>query len=197
MAEMHRSIRLVLYRVKSGPQDGMSGKTAREIDAEAAYWAARVDRGVLTPDQNQALQAWLAADPRALGAYGRMRAVALATLRARALGPDFNPADFAIVQSRRTLLKTGTAIAATLLVGSAGAWEVLRSRGRYSTSKGETKVVALKDGSVVTLNTDTEIAVEFGDTLRSVELVKGEALFDVSKNRLRPFVVSAGDTSVR
>lgn len=175
----------------------MSAKTAREIDAEAADWAARVDRGVLEPDDERAFQAWLEADPRALGAYGRMRAVALETLRARALGPDFNPADFTHSQTRRVLLKAGSAIAATLLVGSLGAYQVLRTRGRYQTRKGETKVVALKDGSVVTLNTDTEIQVGFTEGIRSVELVKGEALFDVAKNRTRPFVVAAGDTSVR
>ena len=33
--------------------------------------------------------------------------------------------------------------------------------------------------------------------MRSVELVHGEALFDVAKNRTLPFVVAAGDTSVR
>lgn len=176
----------------------MPDKTAREIDAEAADWAARVDRGVLSPDEDRAFQAWVAADPRALGAYGRMRAVALETLRARALGTDFNPADFGhAAPSRRMLLKTGSAIAATLLAGSLGAWEVMRTRGRYSTQKGETKVVALKDGSVVTLNTDTEIHVAFSDGERAVELVKGEALFDVAKNKSRPFVVAAGDTSVR
>lgn len=175
----------------------MSGKTAREIDAEAADWAARVDRGVLSPDEDRAFQAWVEDDPRALGAYGRMRAVALETLRARALGPDFNAADFNRIPSRRTLLKVGSAIAATLLVGSVGAWQVMRTRGRYRTQKGESKVVALQDGSVVTLNTDTEIAVGFSGSLRAVELVKGEALFDVARNKARPFVVAAGDTSVR
>ena len=175
----------------------MSGKTAREIDAEAADWAARVDRGVLSPEQELAFEGWLAQDPRALGAYGRMRAVALETLRAQALGPDFNAADFHARPSRRVLLQAGTAIAATLLVGSVGAYEVLHNRGRYQTRKGETKVVALQDGSVVTLNTDTEIQVGFSDKTRAVELVRGEALFDVAKNKTRPFVVAAGDTSVR
>ena len=175
----------------------MSGKTAREIDAEAADWVARVDRGTLAAEQEQAFQAWISGDPRCLGAYGRMRAVALATERARALGPDFNPAQFTPPESRRTVLRAAGAIAATLLVGSAGGWRLLHNRGRYRTQKGETKVVALKDGSVVTLNTDTEIAVNFSDKLRGVELVRGEALFDVAKNKARPFVVAAGDTSVR
>jgi transmembrane sensor len=94
------------------------------------------------------------------------------------------------------LLGAAGAIAASALV-AAGTWQVLRHRGRFATGKGETRVVALKDGSVVTLNTTSEIQVNFSDALRSVELIGGEALFDVAKNKTRPFVVSAGDTDVR
>ena len=95
------------------------------------------------------------------------------------------------------MLQLGGASAACALVGVGGTWEVLRHRGRFVTGKGETKVVALKDGSVVTLNTASEIHVNYSETLRSVELIQGEALFDVAKNKTRPFVVTAGDTNVR
>jgi transmembrane sensor len=175
----------------------MSAKTAQQIDAEAAQWAARIDRGELTPEQDAQFKAWLAEDVRALGAYGRMRALALTSERARALGPDFDPAAFTPAPARRTMLKWGTAIAATALIGVGTSWQWLRLRGRFATGKGETKVVALKDGSVVTLNTASEIQVSYTDSLRSVELVQGEALFDVAKNKSRPFVVTAGDTNVR
>jgi transmembrane sensor len=175
----------------------MSRKTAREIDAEAADWTACADRGPLSAEQEQAFQVWAAQDARCLGAFGRMRALALSTERARALGPDFNPADFAPSRSRRDVLRVGSAIAATALVGAIGGWQLLSRQGRFRTGKGEVKVVALQDGSVVTLNTASEIRVRFSDRLRSVELVRGEALFDVAKNRARPFVVAAGDTRVR
>jgi transmembrane sensor len=94
-------------------------------------------------------------------------------------------------------MQAGGAIAAAALIGAGGAWQLLRHRGRFITGKGETKVVALQDGSVVTLNTASEIQVDYSDTVRAVELVRGEALFDVAKNKARPFVVAAGDTSVR
>ncbi|HEY0265374.1 MAG TPA: FecR domain-containing protein [Rhizomicrobium sp.] len=180
----------------------MSGKTAHEIDAEAAGWAARIDRGAFSPGEERAFQAWLAGDVRTLGAYGRMRALALSTERARALGPAFDPADFVSVRpsavpSRRTLLQAGGGIAAAMLVGLAATWEMRRRGTSFSTGKGETKVVALKDRSVVTLNTDSEIVVRFSGAQRGIELVRGEALFDVAKNPARPFVVAAGDTSVR
>jgi transmembrane sensor len=177
----------------------MTKKTAHQIDAEAAGWAARIDRDPLEPATEQDFQAWLAKDVRCAGAFARMRALALSTERARALGPDFDPSAFgpAPFLARRTALKLGGAVAASALIAVTGAWQILRHRGRFSTGKGETKVVALKDGSVVTLNTASEIEVDYSDTLRAVELIRGEALFDVAKNKAQPFVVAAGDTNVR
>jgi transmembrane sensor len=177
----------------------MTKKTAHQIDAEAAGWAARIDRGPLEPGAERAFQAWLQEDARCAGAFARVRALALSTERARALGPDFDPSAFgpAPFLARRTALKLAGAIAASALIAVTGAWQVLSHRGRFSTGKGETKVVALKDGSVVTLNTASEIKVDYSDTLRAVELIRGEALFDVAKNKARPFVVAAGDTNVR
>ena len=181
----------------------MSKKTAHQIDCEAADWAARIDRDPLTPEQERAFQDWLHADVRSAGAFCRMRAVALTTERARALGPDFDPAAFEPAAeiippvARRRMLQVGGAIAASALIGVGGTWQLLRHRGRFSTGKGETKVVALKDGSVVTLNTASEKLVTYSDDQRGVELIRGEALFDVAKNKARAFVVGAGDTSVR
>jgi transmembrane sensor len=176
-----------------------SHRSAQQIDTEAAEWAARMDRGPLQPEQEKLFQAWLDEDRRCMGAYGRMQAIALTSERARALGPDFNPAAFTppAIFPRRRVLQWGGAVAATLLFGVGGAFEMLRYRGRFATGKGETKVVALKDGSVVTLNTASEIQVNYGEAMRSVELVQGEALFDVAKDKTRPFVVTAGDTNVR
>lgn len=182
----------------------MAAKTAHQIDAEAADWAARLDRGPLSADEETALQGWLDGDPRALGAFARVRALALASERARALGPDFDPASFEAAADldskhipRRRIVQAGGAIAAVALIGAGGAWQFLRHRGRFITGKGETKVVALQDGSVVTLNTASEIQVRYSKAVRAVELVHGEALFDVAKNKARPFVVAAGDTNVR
>jgi transmembrane sensor len=177
----------------------MTKKTARQIDAEAAGWAARIDRGPFEPAEEGMFQVWLHQDARCAGAYARMRALALSTERARALGPDFEPAAFAPVpfMARRTVLRLGGGLAAAGLIAVTGTWAALRYRGRFSTGKGETKVIALKDGSVVTLNTASEIQVNYSDTARAVELISGEALFDVARNKARPFVVAAGDTSVR
>jgi transmembrane sensor len=57
--------------------------------------------------------------------------------------------------------------------------------------------VVLTDGSVVFLNTDSQMSVQFSTEARNINLLRGEALFDVAKDKQRPFVVSAGDTRVR
>jgi transmembrane sensor len=57
--------------------------------------------------------------------------------------------------------------------------------------------VTLDDGSVVTLNTETKLRVRFRADSRALELIRGEALFDVAHDAQRPFLVSAGDSRVR
>lgn len=176
-------------------------ETALQIDAAAADWAVRADRG-LSADEAQALDAWLAADPRRVGAYGRMRAVSLHTERARALGSGYDPARFSVAveqpaASRRRLFFVGGGLAAAVLATMAvGLGERLWS-GRYITRRGEIKVVPLDDGSSIALNTDTQLRVSYTAARREVRLTGGEAQFDVAKDPSRPFVVIAGMTQVR
>src|SRR3954470_3626485 len=109
MAEMTPLKRLVRHWENSGFASVTAGKTAHQIDAEAADWAARLDRGPLAAEQEAQFQGWLGADVRCPGAFGRIRAVALSTERARALGPDFDPAVFEPAPARRHVLQIGAA----------------------------------------------------------------------------------------
>lgn len=61
----------------------------------------------------------------------------------------------------------------------------------YETRIGEQRVVALEDGSTVTLNTATHLQVRYSRKSRSVELIGGEALFTVHPDTHRPFIVLA------
>lgn len=69
--------------------------------------------------------------------------------------------------------------------------------GLYTTGFGEQRILMLADGSVVTLNTESQMRVTFSDHVRSIALLKGEALFHVAHDTQRPFLVSAADTTVR
>lgn len=65
----------------------------------------------------------------------------------------------------------------------------------FSTGVGERKVVSLPDGSEVTLNARTSLRVDenaYGRFAREVELLTGEAFFEVAKDSSRAFIVQAG-----
>lgn len=68
---------------------------------------------------------------------------------------------------------------------------------RYASAAGERQHLTLPDGSEVTLNTRTAAEVEWHLRSRQVHLVDGEALFDVTHSAWRPFLVRAGETTVR
>jgi transmembrane sensor len=75
-------------------------------------------------------------------------------------------------------------------------WHVKRFP-TYSTDIGERRSLTLADGSTVDLNARSSIRIEFSNAERRVELLQGQALFQVAKDKHRPFIVRTADTSVR
>jgi len=69
--------------------------------------------------------------------------------------------------------------------------------GLYSTTVGQQKSMELPDGSVIQLNTDSQIKVGYNKEYRAIRIMQGEVHFDVSKNSERPFLVRAGSGTVR
>ncbi len=67
----------------------------------------------------------------------------------------------------------------------------------HKTDFGEQRSIALDDGSIVVLNTLSEIAVHYDAGARRVELMAGEALFDVANDPGRPFVVETAGVALR
>jgi transmembrane sensor len=103
--------------------------------------------------------------------------------------------------SARSRLRRALAVAASvgfLLVAAA----IFNSRTdyftaeHYTTKVGGLNNVPLADGSNVTLNTDSSIRVALAHDERRIRLEKGEAFFEVAKDRTKPFVVYAGDKRV-
>ena len=65
----------------------------------------------------------------------------------------------------------------------------------YETQLGEHLYLTMSDGSKITLGALTKVSTQYTPTRRIVRLEGGEALFNVAKNRHRPFtVVAAGGT---
>lgn len=67
----------------------------------------------------------------------------------------------------------------------------------YSTTVGEQRAIRLQDGSILHLNTDSRVVVDYTAHARNLRLVKGEVLFTVEPDPARPFTVEAGATIVR
>ncbi len=67
----------------------------------------------------------------------------------------------------------------------------------FKTGRGALQGLTLSDGTSVTLNTDTEVQVQMGRDARTVQLLKGEALFRVAHDSRHPFLVSVDNLVIR
>ncbi|MCK0127556.1 FecR domain-containing protein [Erythrobacter sp. F6033] len=74
--------------------------------------------------------------------------------------------------------------------------ETVDFRSGYSTKVGQMAQFTLPDGSVIELNTGSEVQVNYSAAERNLTLVRGEAVFTVSKDAQRPFIVAAGQNRV-
>jgi transmembrane sensor len=88
------------------------------------------------------------------------------------------------------------AVAFAVVIGGAVWWQANRYP-LYSTDIGERRSITLADGSTVDLNARSKLRIEFSSAERRVELVDGQALFQVAKDKQRPFIVHSGDATVR
>lgn len=172
------------------------------IDHAAAQWAARSFAG-LDAAGERALEAWRNADPRHAGSY--LRALALEKMAATAHLAEDSPqppmrADRQTGRSFRATQRkrlAGMAIAASL-VAAVGIASLIQLRpARITTERGEIRNVALEDGSTAMLDTQSAIAVSLREDRRTIDLIAGDAWFDVAHDKRRPFVVRHAGLLVR
>jgi transmembrane sensor len=91
------------------------------------------------------------------------------------------------------------ATAASLLaIAGLGALRFLSAGGQIiQTERGERREMALSDGSVVQVDPETRLRLDYQPDTRRVILERGRALFHVARNANRPFLVQAHETTVR
>jgi len=124
-----------------------------------------------------------------------------------AAGPSATT-ESATPSSRKSGLRRRWAIAASVALMAVGAvtlaawgpWSAAhRDAGAaasslYATDLGEQRSLTLADGSVVFLNTNSKLRVGFTSDERRLDLLQGEALFEVAHEPQRPFRVFAAGT---
>lgn len=194
--------------------DGMpdAEESRRAATGQAAAWLVALRGGRLSASERGEFIDWLRESPvhiaemlritqvdRSLEAFKGWAEIPVAEQRAdnvvRLL--DERPS---LPRRRAGFLTVSRAIAASLVVTvlAVGGWLALREAGTtVRTQLAERREMTLMDGSVVTVAPLSELRIRFTSDRRSVELLKGHVLFDVSPDRQRPFVVKAGTAVVR
>lgn len=173
---------------------------------QAAAWAARAADPSF--EDWEGLTAWLEADPAHAEAYDLVTvavadaadalhaAPAQAPVVAQPPANDVAANDDANDGHRSRLLRRrwiGGALAASLAaLGAVGLWQAQNGTYVVETAPGETRMIALEDGTSVMLAGGSRIELDRGDA-RFAELEAGQALFTVSHDEANPFRVDVGE----
>lgn len=183
------------------------------VEKEAAFWFARLRSDELGEEDRARFSRWLAADPAHVSAYADYQGLWSDLDEVAATGP--------ILALRREALRLSDrprrarprwvplgAIAAGIAVALVGGWMLTQSPAlvpqavvsgapaTYRTEVGERSSITLADGSVVQLNTDSVLEVDYAEGRRGLKLLRGQALFEVAHDTSRPFVVDAGGQQI-
>lgn len=98
----------------------------------------------------------------------------------------------------RALWVAGMAACFALVVFSGALlpnWSALTAD--HVTDAGERRELRLQDGSLLWMNGDTVLSVNYSPDQRGITLYQGEALFEVAKDPSRPFIVHAAQGEVQ
>ena len=176
-------------------------KQREVIEQEASRWL--VERDARPPDleDEAAFQQWICADIRHRVAFLRLEETWRRSDRLHEARPLDRDVDADLLRAPPVRSRWSMAIAASLLVGLLFAGYVfVQTRigwQHYETPVGGFSRIVLEDGSVIDLNTNSDVKVRIGSKRRDVRLLRGEGRFQVAHDKARPFVVSAADADVR
>lgn len=195
----------------------------KQIASEASEWVIMLDIGDMTSDDHHNLADWLLISPKhveefikasslydMVGAVDQDKNISIESLLEKT-APEVIPlmqmgtaASMALPNSERQTRKrwyaiTGSIAACFLMVAimmqmTPSSAPIVDTTVQLATKFGEQRKITLDDGSIVHVNTLSDVSIEYTDTARIVNLKKGEALFDVAHDPSRPFQVIAGKT---
>ncbi|CCQ89637.1 putative Anti-FecI sigma factor, FecR [Nitrospina gracilis 3/211] len=180
-----------------------------ELPQEARRWVVRLASGEMTQPEARRFKKWLHADTKHRDAFRRERRLwqemeALKGAFAADLqdGPAFplpvpGPANEWDGRASAPLRKKPVAVfrwaAACFFLFVLWAQFGSIWLADHRTAEGELRKVELPDGSTAHLNTATAMNVRYENGMRHIQLLKGEALFDVRRDASRPFRVTSGN----
>lgn len=142
--------------------------------AEASRWFAALDAGTCPRDE---FEAWRRSDPAHAVAYARI----VANWESVSGVPVAQEAPVRAGASRRQWLKAAAVGLPAAMLGSGFLAQRAYAWDNATTGVGQTKRVALPDGSVAFLNTDSSLSWRFGDGERALRLDRGEVALDIRR----------------
>lgn len=171
------------------------------LQDEALDWLLRLQQAPENAALQAAFEQWCDADEANAKAFRKAERVwrltgqVAPTTREQWPTPEITPVPTPVVslesrRPRRTARWLGAAMAACLIIALTPSL-YLRWQSDYHTGPGETRDVTLADGSVVQLDSDSAIAVDYSGPRRAVRLLVGQAFFQVTPDKSRPFQVQA------
>ena len=174
------------------------------IEQQAAEWLIRLDGDEpLATAEISALREWMHRSPahkaeiNSFGEFWSNQSLVALPISLEELYQS-QPASSPNTSLWRTALfgRPGfSALAALALVGLLVIFPLtdnITNNGLYAAAVGEQRELKLPDGSVIYLNTNSQVQIDYTATTRNILLLQGEAHFDVAKNPQRPFKVYAG-----
>ncbi len=174
------------------------------LRAAAAWRIQLADAGLET---SQPFEAWLAADPRHHKAW-RQVMEPWNQFEHQAGSPEL------LAARRGALERASGAGRAWWGPGPARNWRLVATMGaivlsltlvtavwllqpkRYETGFAERRIVRLEDGSRISLDAGSLLTVKFRAHVRELDLIRGQARFDVAHDAMRPFRVHARNQTV-
>ncbi|MDC0000319.1 FecR family protein [Porticoccaceae bacterium] len=188
------------------------------IETEACAWVSKLDAHEKLPDTDAAaLQAWVNRSPlhyqelrRVADLWGDLNRLTELLPALNQLPTQPQPSGFMasitggitaslsnIFNNSRATRFASAALVMVALMVMINLYPGDPNHRAYHTAIGEQRSIDLPDGSVMQLNTASQVKIDFNDSTRTVRLIEGEAHFDVAHNKARPFEVSAGSGLVR
>ena len=176
-----------------------SPEQRRNIREAAVGWFVRLQAEDVTETARREHAAWLAEHEDNRAQYQAVER-SMATLSGiedtmRKQTAELNRRVMARQARRNKTWTLGLAAAASILA-VIGYWMFIDPETTYQTARGEQREVALDDGSRIHLNAASAVVVRYTKTSREVELIRGEGVFDVARDELRPFVATTLTTEV-
>ena len=168
--------------------------------AEALDWFTRRQSGTMTAGEVRAFAAWHAAHPDNAHAYERVARLWASPEFTRAVetqAPTTMPRSARPRAALRPVLALAAALVLAVGLGHLLGGNPFQPSADHGTETGQRAEVSLPDGSVVVLNAESAMNVSFDPDRRRVELLRGEAFFDVRPDPERPFEVAAGRSLTR